>query len=174
MLTLQEINDRITKTPKGWHHTYLTDYYENIFSKHRNETFNILEIGIDKGQSMELWNLYFPNATIYGIDKSDTGYRPTTDKIKIRHGSSTKKGTYKNLPMFRFIIDDASHKIHNQVTTFSHAWQYLEKNGMYIIEDVVDIESSTKEFQKLHPSMKIYDLRLKKNIRDSVIVEFTK
>ena len=174
MQTLQEINDAVTKTPKGWHHTYLTDYYENLFSKFRNEKFNILEIGIDKGQSLELWSLYFPNAVIYGMDKANNNYQQSNSRIKVIYGSSTNKQSFSGLPNFKFIIDDGSHKLQNQLATFWNAWSFLEQDGYYIIEDIKDIDSSRNEFEKLNTNCKIFDLRSKKNIYDSVIVEIQK
>ena len=40
------------------------EYFENI----RDYELNILEIGIFDGASLKMWNAFFPNATIYGID----------------------------------------------------------------------------------------------------------
>lgn len=42
--------------------------YENYFKELRLKKINILEIGIDKGDSLRIWRDYFPNANICGVD----------------------------------------------------------------------------------------------------------
>ena len=42
--------------------------YEKYFEPFRNLEINILEIGIENGDSLRIWREYFPNANICGID----------------------------------------------------------------------------------------------------------
>src|SRR5690349_839743 len=50
-----------------WAH-YL-DHYDRHFAKYRNTPVKMLEIGVSKGGSLEMWREYFgPQAVIYGID----------------------------------------------------------------------------------------------------------
>ena len=48
-------------------HKY-TDLYAMLFAPLRTHARNITEIGIAAGQSLWLWNDYFPQAHIWGID----------------------------------------------------------------------------------------------------------
>jgi len=59
------IND--SRTDKNTVHSYL-ETYENLFENKRESCKNILEIGVQDGGSIKLWNDYFINAKIYGLD----------------------------------------------------------------------------------------------------------
>ena len=45
--------------------------YERFFEEFRDKEFSLLEIGIDKGDSLRAWEEYFPNAAINGVDIID-------------------------------------------------------------------------------------------------------
>ena len=50
-----------------WHHYF--DIYDRHFSKYRGQNPTIVEVGVAKGGSIEMWNSYFDNKfTIYAID----------------------------------------------------------------------------------------------------------
>ena len=51
---------------KNW--TGFLKIYDEYFKKFKNEEISILEIGVDKGKSLELWRNYFTKAKICGID----------------------------------------------------------------------------------------------------------
>jgi len=55
---------RLNKGPNG--HNY-TEVYEYFFLPLKYAPIRILEIGIEEGGSLRLWEKYFPNATIFGI-----------------------------------------------------------------------------------------------------------
>ena len=42
--------------------------YEKYFTSLKNLKINILEIGIENGDSLRIWREFFPNANICGID----------------------------------------------------------------------------------------------------------
>ena len=46
----------------------LIDIYQKYFEDFRSKKFNLLEIGIDNGDSLRIWKDYFPNSHICGID----------------------------------------------------------------------------------------------------------
>ena len=54
---------------KIWH-SY-SDLYEADFEPRRNDAVNILEVGTFRGESINVWLEYFPNATIYTIDTQE-------------------------------------------------------------------------------------------------------
>ena len=50
-----------------WHHYF--DIYHNHFCRFRDLPITILEIGVYKGGSLQMWKNYFgPKAKIYGVD----------------------------------------------------------------------------------------------------------
>jgi hypothetical protein len=57
-------------TDKNTIHSYL-ETYESLFHSKQNTSGNILEIGVHFGGSIQLWNNYFKNAKIYGLDIAD-------------------------------------------------------------------------------------------------------
>ncbi|HAI37850.1 MAG TPA: hypothetical protein DCM40_06860, partial [Maribacter sp.] len=74
--------DKLNPSLKFWNYNKITGQREfrNVFSHHyyleyakrfepiRHKVKKVLEIGVFKGHSMLLWEKYFPNATIYGVD----------------------------------------------------------------------------------------------------------
>ena len=75
-MTLIEIitnNEYINKykTDNESRHKYCSSYYDQVFYNLKDKKLNILEIGIKNGSSLVLWNEYFKNSIIYGIDNSD-------------------------------------------------------------------------------------------------------
>jgi hypothetical protein len=50
-----------------WEHYF--PVYEKHFARFRGKSPRVLEIGIDRQCSLQLWLEYFPHAFIYGIDR---------------------------------------------------------------------------------------------------------
>src|SRR5215469_6200011 len=48
-------------------HNY-TPFYSKLFS---TSIHHLLEIGIDQGNSLKMWEEFFPDADIYGVDVTD-------------------------------------------------------------------------------------------------------
>jgi len=112
--------------------------YEKYFFDFKDKELNLLEIGIDKGDSLRIWRDYFTNAKICGLDieKKEfkingveffTGDQSDTSFLK----SITDK--YKN---FDIIIDDGSHISKDVISSFNYLYPFLNDNGLYIIEDL--------------------------------------
>jgi hypothetical protein len=114
--------------------------YEPIFEKIRYENLNILEIGIFKGNSIQAWLEYFPNATIYGVDIFT---RVDPRKIEILNHPRVKwakcDSTISNVKewedvKFDIIIDDGLHTPEANLKTFNSFKNQLK--GSFFIEDV--------------------------------------
>lgn len=119
-------------------HNY-TALYESMFAGIREEQLTILEIGVLGGRSLLMWEEYFPNADIHGIDlnpecaKVDEGNTTTVwigdqhdpdflDKITMRLGGG-----------FDIVIDDGSHRVEDQIFTFKRLWPNTRL--IYVVED---------------------------------------
>jgi len=112
--------------------------YEKYFHNYKNKKINILEIGIDDGGSLKLWRKYFPNANIVGLDIFPKDFE--INGVKMFQGdqsniSDLKKITteYKN---FDIIIDDGSHVSKQTIKSFQYLFDFLKKDGLYVIEDL--------------------------------------
>jgi len=118
-------------------HTY-HNIYSKVFEGIRDESFSLLEIGIDEGISLNVWRDYLKNANIYGLDinrefSHDRGYIFKGDQNNL---FDLEKIT-SEIKSCKVIIDDASHNPQHQIKTFNYLFKnLLEDGGYYIIEDV--------------------------------------
>lgn len=173
MPQLSKLNERFN-SDKGGKHCYLEKYYQQKFDPIRESTKKVLEIGVYEGASIRLWEEYFENADIYALEKLHKRKNLFQNNIRINLviGDSMDAGSYTNLPNdIDIIIDDGSHRPIDQFKTFEHAYKKLSKGGLYIIEDVRDIEHLSKLLDAV--DFKIYDFR-DQAVDDSVIFEIVK
>lgn len=187
METLKQICTR--NTVDGWpdkdtQHTYI-DVYEEILKPYRGKV-NFLEIGLFSGQSMLMWEQYFNAGKVYGIDISDQPHgglkdlRPMiaegTHDIIIMDGTS-KTDIEKHFKGVKFdvIIDDGSHNIEHQLESYKHFKSHIAKGGIYIIEDIQDLDANRRLFENIDPkkNIEILDRRNIKNRYDDVMVIIT-
>lgn len=130
---------------KFGHHNY-TPVYENYFSKWRNETIAVLELGIGGyddpsigGSGLQMYAEYFPNALIAGVDLYDKSTLDT-NTIKTFRGSQDDKnflmGMINDIGNPTIIIDDASHMNKFTIASFEILFPLLQPGGLYCIEDI--------------------------------------
>ena len=172
-MSLLEISKKY-KTDKESIHNYISKYYIKSFEPYKKTANLLLEIGVDEGQSLEMWNEYFDKAKIVGVDVADRGYIATSTNIEFRLGKAQKEDTFKNLHNIDIIVDDGSHKLNHQIKTFDILFPKLNDHGVYIIEDIKDIENNINKFKNLTKNVKVYDFRKLTGRKDSVIVEIRK
>lgn len=156
---------------KGTAHSYIERFYELKFAELRYSCRTMLEIGVSTGLSLEMWAEYFENSIIYGLDKDQLRYTPSTQRIKLFKGDSTKSLQFLNFPDdFDIIIDDGSHFLQSQVRTYGNFYPRLKRGGLYVIEDVRDIDRTLDVFLKLNTLFELYDFRKFKGRSDDVIL----
>ncbi len=120
-------------------HDYLNTY-ERFFAKLRNSPITLLEIGVWRGASLDLWEAYFPNARIIGADVEPAARRlargrvaiETVDQGNIQHlvGLAQRRGP------FDIVIDDGSHRWEHQIATLQTLLPFVKPGGIYIVEDL--------------------------------------
>ena len=112
------------------------DVYEKYFDILKDSEISILEIGIQNGYSLELWNKYFSKAKIYGVDIDDKS-QFQNNRTKTLKGDQADKSFLSTLPdNIDIIIDDGGHTMMQQMTTFGYLFKKLAVGGVYIIEDL--------------------------------------
>ncbi len=164
MRTLTEIFDEIGNhtgndigcNDKGGIHTYL-ETYDKLFAPFR-EGCTIMEIGLAMGDSIQLWDDYFENSYIIGVDISVV-FEPGKYKnvVSIFETDATK---YIPSPaMFDIIIDDGSHMEADQIKTFNLLKGKMKQGGVYIIEDILALDQNRHRFEALHDNCEIVDMR---------------
>ena len=131
-----------------------TDYYSIWFEENRNNKLKVLEIGIQSGASIRMWEEYFPNSMIYGMDIPSPMLKGRQDGVALSNMESLKssrivpfyanQGDRNDLKKFidecggdfDIIIDDGSHFQDDQQISWGFLWQYLKPGGLYVIEDI--------------------------------------
>jgi trans-aconitate methyltransferase len=96
----------------------------------------VLEIGIGHGESLRMWEEYFPEAEIWGADRYDCCLINEGRIHSVLCEQSSESGLRKIEGPFDFIVDDASHHPDHQIFSLQILMPLLSEGGLYIIEDV--------------------------------------
>ena len=123
------------------------DLYNILTSiKNQNHKFNILEIGIgghDKkysgGNSLLALENIFKKSNIIGFDYEDKKFLKGGRTFIFQGDQSKTKDLEQITNKFHkldIIIDDGSHFVDHQFTSFEYLFNYLNDGGVYIIEDI--------------------------------------
>lgn len=120
-----------------YNHNYL-DKYEFFFKTMRNETFTLLELGVFDGESAKMWQKYFKNAQIIGVDINNECKAYEEERIKIVIRDLSDVENLKKLKKYQpsIIIDDASHFCSHQIKALFVLFDALPSGGIYIVEDL--------------------------------------
>lgn len=175
----KKFNDR------GSVHSYI-QVYEEIFKPYRETAKRVLEIGLFDGHGMRMISEYFLNAIVSGIDISDQPHGGLADlrpmisekKFDIEIMNACEPGDVglfiwnrmpdpNNTPVFDVVIDDASHEIGAQMKIYENFWPHVAPGGLYVIEDVQDLQTDRSKFEDL--GFEIIDRRKIKNRYDDVL-----
>jgi len=105
------------------------------------EPLRILEIGVWRGGSLELWRQYFgPHAIIFGIDINESCRDIPQTSAQIRIGSQVDRefleSVVNEMGGIDIVIDDGSHMSQHVIESFKILFPLLADNGYYWIEDV--------------------------------------
>lgn len=122
-------------------HSY-TPYYFQLFDNKRETVKKVLEIGVGEHSGLRMWRDFFPNATIYGAEIEDNRIY-NEEGIRVYKCDQASDLDLKKLineigSDIDFVVEDASHKPEDQVFTCLTLMPLLDKNIIYIIEDVAD------------------------------------
>jgi len=187
-------NELNHKSDKGTTHDYIDGYYSNEFSPKKDSKIELLEIGVQDGASIHLWDKYFTNATIIGLDineyfviecLSNSGYIHWLDlndnqlktRVKICDAYDDKYVNEFEDNRFDYIIDDGPHTVQSQITFIQKYLKKVKIGGKLIIEDIqseYDLFLLTEEAKKTGMIYKVYDMRPNKGRYDDIILEITK
>ena len=125
--------------PSKRDHNYLA-YYWMYFRDIRLDVRNVLEIGVDTGSSIRMWEEFFTNATIYGLDIDPNCKRFEGDRRRILIGDQgnpkfLEQVKHEPTHAFDIVIDDGSHHVDHQLKTFEILFPAMSDHGIYVIED---------------------------------------
>lgn len=128
-------------TDKKSKHNYTPTYYA-MFKDRVEGVRRILEIGIKRGASLYMWEEFFPNAQVFGIDNNPkrliTAGRIKSFLADQLDAASLRKVAAVADGLFDVIIDDGSHIPEHQLLAARTLLPSLASDGIYVIEDVRD------------------------------------
>lgn len=169
---------------KGTTHSYIEEY-EKLFAPFRlRQPISLLEIGLMRGGSLRMWHEYFDRSHVHGIDVSDSpsdvpDLRRLMDE-RLPRMSISIMDARKPIEVqamlgnasFDIIIEDASHDLADSLAIYANFIPRLNPGGLYIIEDVADIDASLPVLELISRprQFKVMDFRANKGCKDDVLV----
>lgn len=98
----------------------------------------VCELGVYDGGSLEMWQAFFPDGIVIGIDQFDHSIWPegtieivsdqANDDLPYRLGRISENG-------YDLIVDDCSHKGGPTRRSWELLWPLVKPGGWYVIED---------------------------------------
>lgn len=142
------ISQRRTYREIGYHNYH--KHYAPRFNPIRHKVKKVLEIGVFRGHSMLMWQDYFPNAEIHGVD---IDYSPHNfglnakdickdqPRIKLYEMDACNPLFFKHIERnigndFDIIIDDGSHHPYHQLWALANYIELVKDGGYFAVEDV--------------------------------------
>ena len=119
-------------------------FYVKHFSKLRDKSINLLEIGSYYGSSAAAFTKFFPNAKIFCLDINLRNFKYKSKNIypfglDATNPKMVKKFldsiNFNNNSFFDIIIDDGSHLLSHQLKSLDIFYKLVSPGGYYIIED---------------------------------------
>lgn len=116
-------------------------FYDEMLAPYRGKPIKMLEIGVFRGGSLELWRNYFgPQATIYGIDNNPecAGFADPPSQVRIGSQADPDflRRVVDEMGAPDIVLDDGSHVASHQLASFRTLFPLLKNGGLYIIEDM--------------------------------------
>jgi SAM-dependent methyltransferase len=125
-----------TLHPKGY-----TRQYALYLSHLRHTPVRLLEVGIGEGASLKMWEAYFPQGEIFGIDITPECRQFENSRTKVFIGDQGDRHFLRSVldkiggPL-DVIVDDGSHRMSHHRLTFEELFPALKPGGVYVIEDL--------------------------------------
>ena len=139
-----DIAEIFNSTPNVYKSLHYLPIYETALSPLRTRPIQMLEIGVDRGGSLQMWRRYLhPESVIVGIDinPKTSQFDNPAQQMHVRIGAQQDTTFLHSLitefGSFDVIIDDGSHMTSHMVKTFR--WLFprgLASGGIYIVEDI--------------------------------------
>jgi hypothetical protein len=122
-----------------WKHYF--EIYDRHFSRFRGTDVHVLEFGVSQGGSLQMWKNYFgPDSKLFGIDINPLCKRMEEKQVEITIGDQEDRSFLKQLaskiPRIDILIDDGGHTMRQQINTFEELFPKIDRNGVYLCEDL--------------------------------------
>lgn len=173
MTALHEVYAKYS-APEGWGdkgtlHSYI-DLYANQMTRRSN--VSMLEIGVEYGHSIAMWQEYFKNSKVYGIDIKSDNVKFELENFVLGDATNAEvisKNFARN--KFDYVIDDGSHTIADQIASFDLIFPKMKSGGKYFIEDVNGDNAVQRISQHLKEhDFEVFDFRDIKGRYDDIVI----
>jgi 23S rRNA U2552 (ribose-2'-O)-methylase RlmE/FtsJ len=131
---------------KWWHYFgAYEDQFAELAQRSRegalDRPLRILEMGVWRGGSLDLWRQYFgPEAVIFGIDIDEVILSLGIHSAEVRVGSQTDetflRAVVEEMGGVDVVIDDGSHQSKDVIASLRILFPLLSDSGTYVIEDL--------------------------------------
>jgi SAM-dependent methyltransferase len=117
------------------------DVYEKHLSRFRDKSPTILEIGVQRGGSIEMWQKYLGKGTkVIGIDILPECQSLQYDgDVDIIIGDQSSESFWDDVLSkygeFDIVIDDGGHTMMQQIVTINRVFPKVRDGGVFICED---------------------------------------
>jgi hypothetical protein len=121
-----------------WAHYF--PIYTRHFAPYRGRPVRILEIGIYRGGSLDMWRWYFgEQVTLVGIDIDEDARAASDPRHVVEIGDQTDADFLRRVAQehgpFDIIIDDGGHEMQQQIVTAETLFPLLADGGVFLVED---------------------------------------
>ena len=108
----------------------------------------MIELGVFNGSSLRMWNSYFSNAHVVGVDIDDKCKEFEGKNCDVIIADLSKKESILKLKELHplIIVDDASHLWSHQISALIYLYDALPSGGIYILEDLGTSFSVNKNY----------------------------
>jgi len=135
--------------PSKRNHDYLR-WYDLQFSPLRQSARKVVEVGVETDRSIRMWEEYFPNAEIIGLDIAPHCKKFEGGRRRIFIGDQSNPGFLASVVAetggeFDVVIDDGLHTPRSMMLTFAGLFPALKRGGVYALEDIIK-QPGTVEF----------------------------
>jgi cephalosporin hydroxylase len=141
MSELREIFDNTLNHPSDKWESYF-GVYERHLKDFRDREFNLIEVGVQKGGSLDMWANYFPKANIItgiDIDTECANLKYGDPRINVVIGDQGDPAFWDKFletnTKIDVFIDDGGHFMGQQILTFEKIFPILSIGGVFICED---------------------------------------
>lgn len=161
-------------TDKENPHKYCSLFYDSEFLKYKNQKISLFEIGVYHGGSLILWDEYFSDCKILGVDIKERKVLQNIEDCKnvtFKIADAYQKDFSDTLDSFDILIDDGPHTLESQCKFLELYCDKIKKGGVLIIEDILKYEY-TEKFKQYVPDNLMYeikDLRSNSSKKDNIL-----
>lgn len=142
-----------TYRPTKAGHDYIRRYAFH-FGPIRHQVRRVVEIGVQQPVSMLMWESYFPNATIFGIDIDPACKAFEDGRKRVFIGDQKDAGFLREVltevgGAIDIVIDDGEHSEPAILKTFPILFPALADHGIYAIEDIQNLPRVSRFLRQL-------------------------